>query len=330
MLTLTVICASTLGGPVEAVESDDSLNTIGIKLLELPVDRQDDPRARRYIIDHLPPGATIQRKVEIANRTEKRRQVQVYAAAATVDGEEFSFAEGRTANELSSWTSLGVPDLDLKPGQKKPAIVTIRVPENASTGERYAVIWASTTSDPVPGAVTKINRVGIRVYLDIGPGGEPSTDFRIDEFTASRNPDGQPSLRVGVTNTGGRAVDLSGNLLLTHERDEIKAGPFSVVEGTTLAPGQTGNVAIAVSRRLDNGPWRAELTLVSGLVQRTAATTVTFPDPGGPPTTFKPGTTHLLLAGSGAAGLVILAALFVMIRRSRLRTSQPGQPVRRH
>ncbi|MEU6076950.1 hypothetical protein [Micromonospora sp. NPDC047074] len=288
--------------------------------MELPVDRQEDPRARRYIIDHLAPGSVITRRVEISNRTAKRKKIELYAAAASVEKEEFRFAEGRTANELSSWTTLSSPKLDLRPGERKPATVTIRVPKKASAGERYAVIWASTASDPKPNAVAKINRVGIRVYLDVGPGGEPPTDFQIKDFVAARAPDGQPSLTVTVANTGGRAVDLSGNLWLNDEAGEIRAGPYPVVDGTTLAAGQTGTVAIAINRRLDNGPWKAELTLTSGLVSRTAATTITFPDPGQPPSTFELADMPMLLTGSAAVGVGVLAGLFVLVRRSRQRS----------
>ena len=323
MLVLIVLIVGAPTTPVSADEPDgpphapNAPNMIGIKLLELPVDRQEDPRAQRYIIDHLAPGAMIERKVEIANRTVERRRIQVYAAAASVEGEEFRFAEGRTANELSSWTSLSNPAVDLRPGQRKQVTTTIRVPEEASAGERYAVVWASAASDPVSNAIAKINRVGIRVYLDVGPGGEPATDFEIKEFIAGRAQDGQPSLTVTVANTGGRAVDLTGDLRLTDETGEIRAGPFAVVDGTTLAAGQTGTVAIAINRRLDNGPWKAELTLTSGLVRRTATTTITFPNPGEPPSTFKLGDVRMLLAGSAAAGLTILCVLFMLVRRSR-------------
>ncbi|MEH1098309.1 hypothetical protein [Micromonospora sp. CPCC 205561] len=288
--------------------------------MELPVDRQEDPRARRYIIDHLAPGAVIERKIEITNRTAKRKQVDLYAAAASIEGGQFRFADGRSANELSSWTTLSRPVLDLRAGEKKQATARIRVPEKAPAGERYAVIWASTASEPKPNAVAKINRVGIRVYLDVGPGGEPPTDFKIKDFVAARAPDGQPSLTVTVTNTGGRAVDLSGTLWLNDEAGEIRAGPFAVIDGTTLAAGHTGTVALAINRRLDNGPWKAELTLTSGLVHRTATTTITFPDPGQPPSTFELGDMSMLLAGSAAVGLGILGVLFVLVRRSRQRT----------
>jgi hypothetical protein len=59
--------------------------------------------------------------------------------------------------------------LDLAPSDEGRAEVTIRVPEIASAGERYAVIWASVSSKPNASAnVINVHRVGIRVYLDIG------------------------------------------------------------------------------------------------------------------------------------------------------------------
>ncbi|GAB2932067.1 hypothetical protein GCM10027280_19720 [Micromonospora polyrhachis] len=317
---LAIVGVSALTGPVAAADPGEDLDTIGIKLMEAPADRRDDSRAQRYIIDHLAPGTTIRRQVEISNRTDKRKRIQLYAAAADVQGEQFRFGEGRTANELSSWTSLSQPEVTLEPGQNQAVTTTIAVPPTASAGERYAVVWASAASDPKPNAVAKVHRVGIRVYLDVGPGGEPASGFDIEEFTTSRAADGRPSLTVKVTNTGGRALDLSGTLWLTDEPGEIRAGPFPVVEGTTLAPEQTGKVTVALPSRLDNGPWKAELTLTSGVVRRTATMVVTFPDPGDPPATFKASNVRMIFTGSAAAGLLVLVGIILFLRRAQLKS----------
>ncbi|MFJ4552900.1 hypothetical protein ACIP4X_27560 [Streptomyces sp. NPDC088817] len=48
--------------------------TLGVKLLEAPVERKDDPRASSYIVDHLAPGSTIHRRVEVANDSSEPSQ----------------------------------------------------------------------------------------------------------------------------------------------------------------------------------------------------------------------------------------------------------------
>jgi hypothetical protein len=52
------------------------------------------------------------------------------------------------------------------------------VPVNLRNGERYAVLWAQVVSPKDSRHnVAVVHRVGVRVYLDVGPGGEPASDF---------------------------------------------------------------------------------------------------------------------------------------------------------
>src|SRR5438045_1032143 len=119
-----------------------SSGTIGVRLLEAPVARQDDPRARIYVVDHLAQGATISRRMEVLNATTEKQTIQLYPGAAKVAGGEFVTADGRGANELSGWASV-VPNLvTIAPGQSAQATVTIAVPKDAHDGERYGVVWA--------------------------------------------------------------------------------------------------------------------------------------------------------------------------------------------
>ena len=70
------------------------------------------------------------------------------------------------------------PDVaDLAVG-RATATVTLAVPGDASPGERYGVVWAETRAADAAGGVTQINRVGIRLYVSVGPGGSPAADFR--------------------------------------------------------------------------------------------------------------------------------------------------------
>jgi hypothetical protein len=250
----------------------------GIKLLDAPTNRRTDPRAHIYIVDYLNPGQTIQRRVQVSNSAQSPLQVDLYPAAAAITDDAFTFADGRTANELTTWTTLAKSSLDLAPHATDTVMVTIAVPPSASTGERYAVIWVHTKAAPgLAGNVTQLSRVGVRVYLDIGPGGEPASSFDITGLTASRSPDGAPALTAGVHNTGGRALDLTGTLTLTDGPASTSAGPFTVTTGTTLAPGDSGSVGITLDPRLADGPWLAHLTLVSGLARQEITATIRFP-----------------------------------------------------
>ncbi|MFY1618153.1 hypothetical protein [Micromonospora sp. WMMD736] len=254
----------------------------------------------------------------MVNRSDTRYRLELYPASATVDGGQFRFGEGRSANELTSWTSLDRSTVTLGPGDESDLTATIRVPKEASAGERYAVIWAAVTSAPKDGGnVTQVHRVGIRVYLDVGAGGEPPSSFAIGDFTAGRSAEGQATLAVAVRNTGGRALDLTGTLSLAEGPAGVRAGPFDVVDGTTLGPAQSGSVTVALPPKLPNGPWRADLTLTSGLVKETASATITFPDPGEPASTFGLDDLSMFVGGSLVVGLLLLAGLLLVVRRRR-------------
>lgn len=129
--------------------------------------------------------------------------------------------------------------------------------------------------------MTVVNRVGIRIYLSVGPGGEPASAFTVESLTAARLPDGQPMVQAQVHNTGGRALDMEGSLRLSNGPDGLSAGPFDARLGTTLAPGDTEPVTVPLARELPAGPWLARIDLHSGLVDVTAQATITFPaEPG--------------------------------------------------
>lgn len=299
-------------------------------MLEAPTDRRSDPRALRYIVDHLPPGTTIKRQLLIVNRTDESRRVDVYPAAATLDNAAFRFGEGRAENELTSWVTVNQRIVELEPWGEARVLATITVPPAASRGERYGVLWASTTSSPrASSEIAQVHRVGVRMYLDVGPGGEPASDFSIGELRPARSPAGEPSVTIQVRNTGGRALDLTGTVTLTDGPAGSRAGPFSVGQGVTLAPGASGQVVARFPVELPNGPWKAEVSLESGMVKGSVTAQIRFPDAGqiGRKGSVVSRLTAVWAVGAGVAGLLLVIGLVVLARRSR-RSGQPpaGRP----
>jgi hypothetical protein len=171
--------------------------------------------------------------------------------------------------------------LDIPARRTAIAAVEINVPVDAAPGEQYAVVWVEARSPAVAqGGVSQVSRVGIRVYLSVGPGGPPAPDFEIKSLTAERSADGRPLVVASVHNTGGRALDLNGTLTLLDGPGGLTAGPFPAQLGVTLGIGETEPVEIKLDARLPAGPWDARLTLASGLVERTVRAELTFPDSG--------------------------------------------------
>ena len=258
-----------------------SVGGVGIRLLDVPANAVNDPRARLYIVDHLAPGAVIHRRIAVSNTTLSVVRVELYAAAAAIANGAFIGDQGHTSNDLSTWTSVIPSAAEISPGATVLSTVTIAVPANAAPGERYAVVWAEVgTVVATDGGVAEVNRVGVRIYLSIGSGSAPTSNFTIESLTAERSPQGHPVVVAAVHNVGGRALDMGGSLQLSSGPGGLSAGPFPVTLGVTLAIGTTENVIVTLDDVIPNGPWDALMTLRSGLTERTARATIAFPSSG--------------------------------------------------
>jgi hypothetical protein len=305
-------------------------DSIGVRLLDVPVTLKADPRAREYIIDNLLPGTTISRRIEVSNGTTAPLRATLYPAAATITAGAFIGSAGHTANDVSSWTTLSQGILDIPARTVVQDTVTIAVPGDASPGERYGVVWAEVVSAD-GGSVTRINRTGIRTYLSVGGSNAPDPQFTVDSMTAQRDPQGQPVVLAQVHNTGGRALDMSGTLTLSKVSGSLTAGPYPVAVGTTLAPGQSEPVTTAITDPVDAGPWNATISLQSGLLSQIYTAEVTFPDTAGssPAVTAYPQDSdgnHIVLITLVSLGvLLFMALLLFLIWRRKLKSTDDTQ-----
>ncbi len=254
-------------------------DSIGIRLAEVDAASANDPRARLYILDRIAPGSTLERTVAISNISQMGHSVSVYVSGAKITNGEFIGSDGATPNELSSWVSLSHSALQLSANSETKVTVSIKVPSDASAGERYAVIWAEVSSAAVSGIIT-VNRVGLRIYLSVGPGGAPESSFVIRSLAGTRDKNGIPAVEALVENTGGRALDLSGDLNLSDGPGGLRAGPFAATLGATLAIGGSDIVRVVLPKELPAGPWRATLELHSGLISDQGEATILFPASG--------------------------------------------------
>lgn len=297
---------------------------IGVRLVDVPTASADNPRARVYIIDHVKPGAVLQRRIEVVNHDRRQSDVSVYPAGADTEKTGFVGAEGRTPNELSSWTSVDHDALVLDAGERVFVKVTIEVPVHATSGERYAVVWAQLVSGKSASGVTHISRVGIRLYLSVGSGGAPTTDFDIASLAAVRDASGVPAVQAIVRNSGELALDLTGSLTLSDGPAGLSTGAVEIPVGRTLAVGDTEPVILPLDRRLPDGPWRVKITIKSGVTTRSAEATLTFPSgPGSGPQTAVDDGHGWQIGAASAVVLLLLLALVAYRRRARRRPVGP-------
>jgi hypothetical protein len=250
---------------------------IGVQLIDVPPVANAELLGHAYIVGRLVPGARITRQIEITNSTLATANVSVYAAGATQHRSIFAFAPGHGSNELSSWTSVSRHVVRMQSRTKTLDTVTINVPKDASSGERYALVWAEVSATaPVAGGVTLVNRVGIRMYVSVGPGGAPPSKFVIRSIAATRSTGGRVIV-ANIRNSGRRTLELSGTLTLSNGPGRLSAGPFPVKFGRALSPNDTRPLTVRLDKRLPRGPWRVQLHLTSGPVTHTAVATLTFP-----------------------------------------------------
>lgn len=326
MLILAAVTLVPAGASASAAGIPGSglrLARFGVRIYDVPADEAHNPRALLYIIDYVPSGTTIHRRILIINEEPAKAHFTVYPDAATITGGSFIGDAGETRSELTRWITVARPSLTLAPHARFLDMVTIRVPRGATRGEHYGMIWFQQTAHARATSGVRIKqvvRVGIRIYLAVGRGGAPPTKFTCTSLTGYLSSRGRPLLIAHVDNTGGRAIDIGGKAHLTQGPGAETAGPFPDQRVITLAPGQSGNVTFAPPKGLSTGPWLATVTLVSGFTTDTAAATIQFTNhPAAAPLL-----TRLPVVLSGCGVLVALMLIAVV------RTRRPRRPSRVH
>ena len=301
--------------------------SLGIRLFDAPVGREDDPRAHDHIVDHLKQGATITRHIELSTTSTEPVGVALYVAAATVEGGEFQFGEGHAENDLTDWSKVDPGLVSVPANGTIQAAVTIAVPTDARSGEQYGVIWAELPGSG--GTASAVNRVGVRIYLSVGEGSEPASDFTIDQFVPKKGDDGTPMIETKVTNTGGRAIDLTGSLILANGPGGLNTKPYDLEIGTTLATGETALALVVLDKSLPDGPWDAMITIKAGRLEHQAKATFSFPKKAGAAakpvaTTSNAAKQRKTLIPIAAAAVVVAgaaSAFFLFGRRKAMQSS---------
>ena len=262
----------------------------------------DDPRSRFYVVDVVEPGTRLEREVRVGNATPVDRSIDVYVTDATVEEGDFHLDDEPA--ELAAWSSLEPTTLDIPAGGSATASVSFDVPEDATDGERYGVIWAQPHGADSQGVV---NRVGVRVYLLVASDGTSSTDVAVDTLRPRRDDAGRAEVVIAMSNTGERATDVSGTLSLDGDAHRAVLG-----QRVTLAPGETRQATATFEDDVSDGPWRALLSLEINGIARQAAATIEFPD--GPGETGEQVDASMVQPPSSPpVALVVVAVLLVAV-----------------
>jgi hypothetical protein len=328
LTAMTLLTTIGTGAAISQASTSPDTSTqdqFGIKLLQAPASEAGDPRADVYIIDHLNPGTVIHRNFQVTNMGSNALTLSLYPAAASVSGGTFQFAAGHTQNNMTTWVHLSKSSVSLAAHAAATVTATVDVPRDASSGNQYGVIWAEQDSKG-SGNITLVSRVGIRMYLNIGPGGAPPAAFTAGTPTTSQGANGQRLVQVPIDNTGGRAIDVHGTLKLANGPGGLSAGPFNTQAVDTLAPGQSHVATFALSSKLPDGPWQARFTFTSDLITKTENVTLNLAASSGTTAkSHKPFPIAPVAGGIGIFLIIVIGALLV-IRHRR----ESGGPRARH
>jgi hypothetical protein len=117
---------------------------------------------------------------------------------------------------------------------------------------------------------------------------------------------------------------MSGTLELLAGPGGLSAGPFPADLGITLGIGDTEPVTIVLDDRVPAGPWDARISLHSGLLEGSAAATITFPDAGvSIPVNTRSTRLGWLYPVTAALVLLLLRGIGAVLLRRRRRRLPP-------
>jgi hypothetical protein len=192
---------------------------IGLRLTDGPSDAAGGLATDR--ISHvIPAGGSARWTVEIVNTGPEPLEIPLTVGAAELVDGQFRPADGAEGAELPDWVTIDPASAEVPGGSRVEATVTVEVPEDATDGDHAAAIWASATSH---GPVTQVNRVGLRTLITVADG-VPAAGFAIGDITVEPAEEGPASIAVEVTNTGGRMLEVAGELDLHDGPGGVSAG----------------------------------------------------------------------------------------------------------
>src|SRR5262249_4741131 len=278
-IAIPAAAAHAATGTAAHGSTDPASQTLGVRLVDVPVAEAHDSRALRYIVDYLPTGSAVRPRILVVNDEDQPARLSVYPDAAQIAHGLFVGDAGATPSELTRWITVAHPVVTVPARTSVMDLVTIKVPAGATRGEQYGVIWVQQQARMRADGefnINEISRVGVRVYLAVGRGGAPPSSVSINSITGDRAAAGQPAIVARVKDTGQRAIDLAGSASLSDGPGGTSTGPFPEVKIVTLAPGQSADMVFDPSRGVPDGPWRATVTLASGLTSETASASVQF------------------------------------------------------
>jgi hypothetical protein len=293
VLAGVLLVVGVLAHPAEAEAGPPA--GIGLRLADGPIDAAGGLATDR--ISHvLPAGGSEQWTVEVVNSGPEPRVIPLTVGAAELVDGQFRPADGAAGAELPDWVTID-PSSPLVPGGGRvQATVTVDVPDDATDGDHAAAVWASATSH---GPVTQVHRVGLRALITVADG-VPAAGFAISDITVEPAGEGHASIAVEVANTGGRMVEVAGELSLEDGPGGVSAGELRLLP-TSIAMGTSEVLRAPVDPDLPTGRWTVDVRIVGDGLSDESSTTLML------------GSQPAEADGEGRAAVIALAVLLLLL-----------------
>ena len=166
--------------------------SVGIRLVAVAGASPRNPLASSYVVERLAPGRGSLAKWRSTTTPIGAWMFRCIRPLRPSCGAISSSRRAEAETSFSRWTSVSQDVVHLGRGSEAFETLTINVPSSASSGERFAVLWAEVSAPPA-GGITLVNRVGVRMYLSIGPGGRHLRTSRSGRSPRSARPRAAPS-----------------------------------------------------------------------------------------------------------------------------------------
>lgn len=186
------------------------------------------PVAKRYALDA---GSTKRDSIKVVNDGKVAYDFVVYTRPYSVNDESYvpDFTSKAQNADAYKWVQFEKTSYQLEPGKSVDVPYTLRVPDDATPGGHYGVLFAETqpSSSQQGNAVLRKKRVGAILYATVN--GDVTTSGRIDDTSVSFFQFNAPlTATQRVTNNGNTdflvdttmtVSDVFGGKKFSRERD---------------------------------------------------------------------------------------------------------------
>jgi|SRR5688572_5599228 len=264
----------------------------------------------------LTPGEQIPFTLNVHNVTNFPLPIKAFVRNLTVQSEEFEKTD-QARLDASRWFSINEPDFILQPNQVRTVEGTISPPVDAAPGGHYATIYFQplVPAEALSPSMAYVNsRVGVLAFLVVKGEIEQKVAFDKSLQTAGLIRSGPIEFEFSLRNSGNVHIVPTGKLTVYDWRGRQVAQ--SDVPNGIILPDATKHYTMQWDPPGFAGKYRAELSITYGTDQTALETSVV--------------NVWMLPWIEAAVGILLLGALFFLVRRTRRRWRKAVRAYRGH